>query len=278
MKRSVLSNISLNVVMKGISYFFSFITVMYVTRVLQPTAYGRVSFAGNMAGYFMLISSLGMPVYAMRCCAEARSDRKELSTVWNELWSVNFLFSGISLLALIPAIFLSPKLHENSLLIIIYCSGVVFRLLGCEWLYKGLEKYRFLTVTMFVSKVVSLVMILAFVHSPENYILYAFLSVLAGHGSDMVSFFSLRKNVDLNFRLRINKAHFRPLIIFSLMSGAVYIYNSLDMTMLGFMKSDYELGLYSLAVKVKTVLSIFGSLVWTAVLPTATSLWKEGDR
>lgn len=84
--------------------------------------------------------------------------------------------------------------------------------------------------------------------------------------------------MDISFRVRINKKHFKPLLVFFMMSCAVSVYSSLDLTMLGFMKTEYETGLYSLAAKGKSVLTMIGGIVWSAVLPLATQLWKEGDR
>ncbi|MBR4183626.1 MAG: oligosaccharide flippase family protein [Lachnospiraceae bacterium] len=278
MNKIVFKNISLNFIMKGITYIFSFIIVMYATRILQPLTYGRVSFAGAFAGYFVMFSQLGMPIYAMRGCAGLRSDRSALSRFWNEIFSINLVLSVFSILVLSVLIFFLPRLRENALLLIISGSGMIFQMFGSEWLYRGLEKFRFLTVTMLICKLISLLAILAFVHSPQHMIRYAVFSVFTGYGSDVVCFLALRRYVDISFRIKINREHFKPLLIFSLMSCAVYVYSSLDLTMLGFMKTDYETGLYGLAAKAKTMLAATGGLVWASVLPTATSLWRDNRK
>jgi O-antigen/teichoic acid export membrane protein len=48
--------------------------------------------------------------------------------------------------------------------------------------------------------------------------------------------------------------------------------------MIGFMKGDYETGLYSVSAKGRAVLTVTGGVVWNAVLPTATNLWKDGKK
>ena len=61
-------------------------------------------------------------------------------------------------------------------------------------------------------------------------------------------------------------------------SGIVYwIYRPFWM-MLGFMRSDYETGLYQLASKGKSVLTLLGGIVWSSILPLASRLWREGER
>ena len=278
MKRSILGNISFNLLIRVITYVFSFLTVMYVARVLQPEAYGRISFSSSFAGYFVMFANLGLPIYAMRTCAELRDDREELSAAFNELWSINILLSIISSIVLLCTVMMVPKLRGDADLIAIYGSAIIFQMIGCEWLFKGLEKFRFLAISTFFCKLISLVCILLFVHSDENMVLYAVFSVLTGYGSNIVSYFVLQKYVDLHFNLHINRAHFKPLFVFFLMSCAVSIYSSLDLTMLGFMKSDYETGLYQLASKGKNVLTLLGGLVWSSILPLAAKLWREGNR
>lgn len=59
------------------------------------------------------------------------------------------------------------------------------------------------------------------------------------------------------------------------MSCAVYVYNDLDLTMLGFMRTDFETGLYSVAAKGKNVLTMTGAIVWASILPTATRIWRD---
>ena len=155
---------------------------------------------------------------------------------------------------------------------------MLFQMMGCEWLFRGLEKFRFLAVSSFVCKAVSLVLIVLFVRSDVHIALYAFLSVLTGYGSNIVCFLMLRRHVDLSFHIRINRKHFKPLFTFSLMSCAVTVYSSLDLTMIGFMKTDYETGLYQLAAKGRGVLTMLGGLVWSSTLPLASKLWRNGDR
>ena len=278
MKRSILSNISFNFLIKVITYLFSFLTVLYVARVLQPEIYGKISFCASFTGYFVLLARLGMPTYAMRSCAERRNNRTELNRIFNELFSINVLLSIASAIILLLTITLIPRLDENRVLLLIFGSTIIFQMIGCEWLFKALEEFRFLAVSTFICKLVSFICILIFVRTEGHAVRYALLSVLTSSGSNAVCFITLRQHVDITFPKRINTEHFKPLLIFFLMSCAVSIYSSLDLTMLGFMKTDYETGLYSLTAKGKEVLTMTGGLVWSSALPMAAGLWKEGKR
>ena len=276
--RAILENISANLLIRVATYAFSFITVFFAARVLQPEAYGKISFASSFAGYFIMLAHLGMPIYAMRLCAEKKEDRKALSRAVNELWSIGVILSAVSFLALLAAVMLIPQLEKDRLIILIYGSGILFQLFGFEWLFKGLERFRFLAVCHLGARILSLLCMVLFVHTREHLLTFAILSVVASYGSDVVCFLAAGKHVNLSFRFRFNRCHIKPLLIFFLMSCAVSIYSSLDLTMLGFMKTEAEVGLYSVAAKGKSALTMIGGIVWTSVLPQATRLWKEGKK
>ena len=278
MRKTILENVLVNLFVRGITYLFSFLIVFYAARVLQPEAYGRVSFAASFTSYFIMFANLGMPIYAMRLCAEKKDDKSALSRTVNELWSIGVFLSGVSTVVFVIIILLVPKLREDKLLLLIYGCGIVLQVFNCEWLFKGLEKFRFLAETLLGCKAISLLFMVIFVHSQDQLPLYALLSVLTAHGSSVIGFIVLRKHVDFSWKLHVNRTHFKPLLLFFLMSCAVSIYSSLDLTMLGFMKTDLETGLYSVAAKGKSVLTLIGGVVWMSILPQVTRLWKEGKR
>lgn len=278
MKRSIFENISVNLFIRLISYVFSFLTVTYAARILQPDAFGKISFVSSFISYIVLLANLGIPIYGMRLCAEKKDDRTELSRVTSELWSIKILLSVISTLALVVLILTIPRLREERILFLIYGSSILLQALGFEWLFRGLELFKFLAACQLAAKAVSLLCMILFIHSREQLPLYAVLSVLTAHGSDVICFFTARKYVDLSFRFKINTSHFKPLFIFFLMACAGTIYSSLDLTMLGFLKSDLETGLYSVAAKGISVLTAVSGVVWMSILPKATKLWKEGKK
>lgn len=278
MKKRIISNISFNLLIRIITYLFSFLTIQYVTRVFQPDTFGRISFASAVAGYFTMIANLGMPIYAMRTCAEKKEEKPELNKAFCELWSINVVLSLFSAVVFLAMIFTVPKLRENTSFLLIFGSSVFFQMIGCEWLYKGLEQFRLLGITAFVSKAISFVLILLFVRSESDGLIYAALSVLTAYGSNIVCFFLLHKYVDFPLRFEINKRHFKPLLVFFLMSCAVHVYSSLDLVMLGFLKGDYPTGLYTLASKGKSVLTMLGGLACNSTLPISAKLWADGKK
>ncbi len=277
-KRKIVENISINFLNNLAAHLFSFLMVIYAARVLQPKAYGKVSFVVSFVSYFVMFANLGMPIYGMRLCTEYKEDKKALGKVVNELWSIGIVLSLLSAFVLFLLTISVPRLRSDWMLFLIFGSEIFFQALGFEWFFKGLEQFRFLTICQIAVKAIALICMVLFLRTSGQLLLYAVLFVMAGYGSCLICFFKARKYAPFSLTLSINKQHFRPLVVFAMMSCAVSIYGSLDLTMLGFMKSDIETGLYSVASKGQGVLTMIGGIVWMSVLPRATSLWKNGDK
>ena len=62
------------------------------------------------------------------------------------------------------------------------------------------------------------------------------------------------------------KRHFKPILFLFVMILAQTVFNNADITMLGLMKGDYEVGIYSTAFKIKNILSqVIISLAWVVM-------------
>jgi O-antigen/teichoic acid export membrane protein len=101
--------------------------------------------------------------------------------------------------------------------------------------------------------------------------------VVSSYASYLLNFFNLRKYItfcplrELNF-----SRHIKMVLSFFAMSCATTIYTNLDTVMLEFMSGDIEVGYYSAAIKVKTVLVAVVTSLGTVLLPRA-SYYVEND-
>ena len=70
----------------------------------------------------------------------------------------------------------------------------------------------------------------------------------------------------------------KAILVFFAMSCATTIYTNMDTVMLGFMKSDEEVGYYNAAVKMKVVLVGVVTSLGTVLLPRASYYIEKGDK
>jgi O-antigen/teichoic acid export membrane protein len=118
---------------------------------------------------------------------------------------------------------------------------------------------------------VALIALFLLVHEQSDYVIYGGISILASSASNIMNFFHLRHYVSLRPVGNYNfKKHLKMVIVFFAMSIATTIYTHLDTVMLGFMKTDTDVGYYSAAVKIKTILVSMVTSASSVLLPRMT--------
>ena len=85
---------------------------------------------------------------------------------------------------------------------------------------------------------------------------------MASSASNIFNFFHIHRYINIKPVGHYNfKKHLKAIVIFFAMSCATTIYTHLDTVMLGFIRTDADVGYYNAAVKIKTILvSIVTSL------------------
>lgn len=267
----------MNFILTISNFIFPMITFPYVSRVLLPAGTGKVAFATSIVSYFSMVGMLGIPTYGIRACAKVRDDRDKLSKTVQEIMVINSIAMGLSLLVYIIAILLVPRLAQDRVLFMINIATLVFNLIGCEWLYKALEQYSYITIRSIFLKLVSLILMFLMVHQKSDYVIYGAITILASVGSNFFNFLNLRRFLNLKWYPNMNFSHhIKPIFSFFMMTIATTVYTNLDSVMLGFMKGDEAVGYYNAAVKIKTILVSLVTSMGAVLLPRLSFYIKEG--
>lgn len=265
---SVKYNFIMNFILTASSFIFPLITFPYATRVLGVDYYGNVSFGQSVMSYFILISSLGIPSYGIRACAKVRDDKKKLSQTTKELFYLSLIATVVVYVCFFLSLGIIPKFAQNRELLIINCLSIILNTIGVQWLFSAIEQYTYITVRNISFKVITVLMMVAFVHSPDDYLIYALVCVLGASASNILNYFYMWKFVDFKQTTKCNfKPHLKPVFIFFASSAAVNVYTSLDSVMLGFLTTDREVGLYTASIRLKGVLVGLVNSLSTVLLP-----------
>lgn len=275
-KPSLKLNFLMNAVLTLSSFVFPLITFPYVSRVLLAEGNGKVQLAISVLSYFVLLSQLGIPTYGIRVCAAVRDDRRELTRTVQELMIVQMVTTAVSYAAFFAVLQSVAKFEAERNLYLIVSVGIFLGMLGMEWLFKAMEQYTYITLRSLAFKVVSVIAMFLLVHSPQDYEIYAAICVFASYGSNLMNLTQLRKYVDLRpvggYRI---KRHIKPILILFAYVCATTVYTNLDTVMLGFMVSDTEVGYYSAAVKIKTVLVSVVTSFGAVLLPRVSYYFEQ---
>lgn len=276
---SVFRNFIMNIILTMSSFIFPLIAFPYVSRILLPVGTGKVSFATSVVNYFLLIAQLGIPTYGIRACAKVRDNKKELNKTVQEILLISIIMCIISYVLFFGAIMFVPKFAEERKLLIATSTMILFTTIGVEWFFKALEMYSYITWRSIIFKVIALVAMLLLVKKQDDYIIYGAISIFASSASNVLNFIYLHKLVDLKVRFKLDiPKHMKPILVFFAMSCATTIYLNLDTIMLGFMKTDADVGYYNAAVKIKNMLVSIVTSLGTVLLPRVTYYLEKGEK
>ena len=276
-QKSLKLNFIMNVILTMSTFLFPLITFPYVSRILLPSGTGKVQFVTSVITYFNMFAQLGIPIYGIRVCAKVRDNKKELSKNVQELFIINLIMSILAYAIFFIALFNISRLMQEKGLFLIVSFTILFNAIGMEWLYKALEQYTYITIRSIILKFIAMIAIFLLIREQKDYVLYGGISILATSASNVLNFFNVHRYVSLKPIGHYNiKRHFRAIFVFFAMSCATTIYTNLDTVMLGFMKTDEDVGYYNAAIKIKTILASIVTSLGVVLLPRA-SYYIEHD-
>lgn len=253
-KASIKKNATLNLIRTALAVLFPLITYPYATRVLGVDNIGKVQFGLSVISYFSLIAALGVSTYGTRQGAFVRDDRKKFSKFASELFNINLLSTLISYILLVILLFLPTTIANYRELIFIQSLVIIFNTLSVDWIYSAQENFLYITMRTIVVQIISVILLFVLIKRPDDYYLYALISTVAAAGSGVINFIHAKKYCDIKLFYQLNlKKHLKPLLALFASAIAVQIYVNSDVVMLGLMSGDNSVGIYSIPVKIYTI-------------------------
>lgn len=277
-KINVNKNAMFNTIKSISGIIYPLITFPYISRVLTAENVGKINFGNSIVSYFSLIASLGVTTYAVRECSKVREDRQQLSKTASQMLSINIFSTLIAYIALAITFVFARSLDSYRTLICIQSASIIFTTLGADWLNTAMEDFKFIAIRTVGMQVISLVLMFIFVQKPEDYMAYAVISIVASSGANIINIFYRRRFCRTRFTIQLDlKKHLPPILLLFSMILSQTIYCNSDITMLGLMKGDLEVGLYSTSVKIYNIINtVVASVVWV-VMPQLSSGFAKKD-
>lgn len=275
MGKSLIKNSIYNLLYKLFNILYPLISSAYLARVLLPEGVGKVAFAQNIVTYFVTLASLGIPNYGTKIIGSFQTDTEERNKCFSELFLINFIssnlfFGGFVLFLTRYGFGAEPKL------LVILGLQIILNVFNVDWVYQGLEEYRYIVRRNIIVKLFSLVLLFYFVRSAEDYGKYAGILVLALCGNYICNMFHLKRYVCFSLAGIGIVRHLKPIFILLGSTCATELYTLLDSTIVGLLCSEKELAYY--ANSVKLVRAFYGILssVCIVFLPRLSFYYNSG--
>lgn len=278
MQGNIKKNTVYNMIKTLASIIFPLITFPYISRILHPENVGKINFSNSIISYFSLAATLGVTTYAVRECSRVREQKEELSRTASEIMSINVCTMSASYLLLAISLIAVPKFHDYRLLMVIQSGTIMFTVIGTDWMNTAMEDFKYITLRSVSFQFLSLILMFMFVRNESDYIKYACISLLSSCGAQIMNIFYRRRYCTVRFTRHMNwRKHFPPILLLFAMLVSQTILHSMDTTMIGFMKGDYEVGLYTTAMKVVNIVTqVIASITWV-LMPQLTLAFSKKD-
>lgn len=278
-KVSLKLNMILNSIKSLMSVFFPLITFPYVSRILGTEQLGKYNFSGSIVNYFLLISALGIGTYATRECASIRNDKEKFEKNANQIFTINIWSTIFAYLLLFILMIFVRKLDNYKILIYILSLQIAFRTIGVEWIYNIYEDYKYITIRSIVFQILSLISLFLFVKSENDLCIYTMITAFSSGGANILNFFHSKKYCNLKLVKSLDlKKHLKPILILFAFNISATIYISSDVTILGFLKDDTNVGLYSVSTKIYTIVKSLLMSVLMVSIPRISYLIGRDDK
>lgn len=252
------------------------ITAPYISRTLKPHGVGIYADTNAWIQWFVLIASIGIALYGNREIAYVRDDKEKMSRTFWEIQIVKLVMTLVAYIALVIFLQIYTK---YTWYIWVQSINILAATLDISWLYMGLEDFKRTVIRNTGVKILSLVLILTFVKTPNDVALYIFLtgfSILLGNLTLWPRLRIILTRVKLSSLRPLR--HLKPSLALFVPQIATQIYLILNKNMLGIIVNSTAVGYYNNSDSlVKMVLALV-TATGTVMLPHVASEFAKGNK
>lgn len=239
---------------------FPIFTFPYVARVLGPHSLGQVNFATNLSSYFILASSFGLQVYGVREIAKAKR-LGNLNSVFPPLFGLSLLASILLAALYLTVLVLDDRFDGCRGIFSVFALNIIGNAFLAEWFFAGVEEFRYIALRNAIIKLCTLPFLFLLVRDSSDGMTYVWIVTASSVAPAFWNFRRIRTHVAHRFSLVGWNNHFFLMARFLVISVICSFAASLPMTYIGYMWSDRDLGIFTMAYRVLMIsLMVVGSL------------------
>lgn len=270
-KSGVAKNIYAIGIIQVTNYIFPLITLPYVSRIFGPDTFGLINFAISFVTYIGLILNFGFDLSATREISQNRDSRSKVEYIFN-----NVLFSKFVLLFIISVIFFYilfsiDKFSNEKILYLILYLGQIVNIFFPTWFFQGMEKLTITAIFSFIIKLIFTAIVFVAIKVKSDYIYYPLATLI---GQIVIAIISLYLIIG-RYKIKIYFPGFKRLFDTLKKSLNIFVstvlinlYTTTNFVILGFLASDYDVGIYTSAYKIVIVFcALIAGTVSQAIYP-----------
>ena len=276
MDKKLFKNYIYNILYQLVKLFLPLFLVSYTYAHLGPSTLGINDYAANISSWFILLGVLGVNTYGNREIAKVRDNKERLSKEFYEILVMQIINMTIALLLYVGYTFLFVK--ENQIIYFLICLSILASVFDISWFYYGVEDFGIVSLRNIIVKIVSVLLIFAFVKKPADLWMFTLINSLSDLIGQLITFFGLKKYINKT-KVSVKDAyknHLAGTFALFIPTVAINIYTLLDQTLLGTMVEDKgQLNLYKTSVSFVKMFLYFVTSIGSVVMPRIANLFVK---
>lgn len=260
------------------TYLFPLLVYPYISRTLGLSNIGVVNFVDNLVNYFILISMMGITTVGVREIAAVRNNHEQLSSTFMSLLSLTGITTFIAILVLWIAMYTVPTLIPYQDLLYVGLLKLVFNLFLMEWFFMGMEDFKYITNRSILIKCIYVICVFLFIKDTSDYKIYYVLCVLMIVANAMVNLIYCRKFIHFSFNSIDIRPFYKAFLIMGVYVLLTNVYTMLNPVWLGFVTNTDEVGYFTTATKLHTIIMAVLLSFTNILFPRVSNLLSEGKQ
>ena len=270
-------NLAYSALLTMSTYVVPLILFPYISRVLGIENIGRIDTIDNLMDYCILFSMMGLTSVGIREIAKNKDNPETLGQTFTDLFALNLYSTLLIAIVFGVAVWLSPRLQDYGVLIPIGICKLIANLFWIEWLYTGLEDFRYITLRSLVLRTLFVISVFLLVRTQSDAAVYYALFVGITVGNAICNWYHKRTYLHWNLRQAHLRRYLVPFIMLGLFAMLSAFYTKLSLPVLSFLTDDHEAGSYATATRVFQVIIALVSALAGVMIPRMSVLMKEGQ-
>lgn len=271
--RRIIKNFGSLAVAKVVTMATGLVTSIYLARGLGAESYGVLGFGNALLTFFTLIVSQGFDVFGTR---EIARDHDKVQDLANNVLTMRLFLAVLGFGIYTVVITWIDKPTAFKAVLIVQGISLFASAISLDWVYQGVERMGVIATRQVLTSLLGLLTVFILVRKPEDVIWAA----VASSGSLLlnalwmiVKYLQDFKVFKFKFNWLLCRKIIQDTLPITVSTFMITVYYSMDTVMLGFMRSEQEVGWYTAAYKFLNLAVVPLGIIVQAFLPTLSNAY-----
>jgi len=262
----------------AVTFIINYSVIIYLARVLGTEAFGQLNFAIAITSYFSIFIGFGFSVYGTR---ELAADSGQLVPLLSSIVMWRLVLFALSLFCISLLTYLAQQLHAIRELLLLFSITLMVNIFITDWVFQGFQVMRPIGISRLLTALVIAGLTVFLITGRDDLLRVPVLQFVGGMVAVLYLYWRLRRMGVSRFYKKMtwescSRVFLRsaPLAVSVMLIQCIYY---IDILMLGLMRAESEVGIYSAAYRLILPVIFVGSIFFDALFPALVVAYKESE-